>query len=202
MSFSGSATGRSWPATGSTWSCSISVSIGIRGLVRIVTSANAAIVTSGSAARTGFIRRWKMGSANHPTAAMPTGVTTPFKIKGGEKREIEVPSFVRDIAKVQVYCAWAQVLLGERAQVLHPGEQVEPDQAVVLQTILQHVGDPPLPRRHAGKTGAERRNEYGHGRLPVSSGDGFRPAETGRGSQMVEDFPLDRLTAAPIALRR
>jgi hypothetical protein len=36
-----------------------------------------------------------------------------FKIKGGEKREIEVPSFVRDIAKVQVYCAWAQVLLGE-----------------------------------------------------------------------------------------
>ena len=36
-----------------------------------------------------------------------------FKIKGGEKREIEVPSFVRDISKVQVYCAWAQVLLGE-----------------------------------------------------------------------------------------
>ena len=36
-----------------------------------------------------------------------------FKIKGGEKREIEVPAFVHDIAKVQVYCAWAQVLLGE-----------------------------------------------------------------------------------------
>ena len=36
-----------------------------------------------------------------------------FKIKGGEKREVEVPSYVRDIAKVQVYCAWAQVLLGE-----------------------------------------------------------------------------------------
>jgi hypothetical protein len=36
-----------------------------------------------------------------------------FKIKGGEKREIEVPSFVHDVAKVQVYCAWAQVLLGE-----------------------------------------------------------------------------------------
>jgi hypothetical protein len=38
-----------------------------------------------------------------------------FKIKGGggEKREIVVPSYVRDIAKVQVYCAWAEVLLGE-----------------------------------------------------------------------------------------
>jgi hypothetical protein len=36
-----------------------------------------------------------------------------FKIKGGEKREIEVPAYVHDIAKVQVYCAWAQVLLGE-----------------------------------------------------------------------------------------
>jgi hypothetical protein len=36
-----------------------------------------------------------------------------FKIKGGEKREVVVPSYVPDIAKVQVYCAWAQVLLGE-----------------------------------------------------------------------------------------
>lgn len=36
-----------------------------------------------------------------------------FKIKGGEKREVEVPAYVPDIAKVQVYCAWAQVLLGE-----------------------------------------------------------------------------------------
>jgi hypothetical protein len=41
-----------------------------------------------------------------------------FKIKGtlganAEKREIEVPSYVKDIAKVQVYCAWAQVILGE-----------------------------------------------------------------------------------------
>jgi hypothetical protein len=36
-----------------------------------------------------------------------------FKIKGGEKREVEVPAYIRDIAKVQVYCAWAQVLLGE-----------------------------------------------------------------------------------------
>jgi hypothetical protein len=36
-----------------------------------------------------------------------------FKIKGGEKREVIVPAFVHDIAKVQVYCAWAEVLLGE-----------------------------------------------------------------------------------------
>ena len=41
-----------------------------------------------------------------------------FKIKGtlgnnAEKREVEVPAYVTDIAKVQVYCAWAQVLLGE-----------------------------------------------------------------------------------------
>lgn len=38
-----------------------------------------------------------------------------FKIKGGshEKREIEVPSYIKSIAKVQVYCAWAEVLLGE-----------------------------------------------------------------------------------------
>jgi hypothetical protein len=36
-----------------------------------------------------------------------------FKIKGGEKREVEVPAYVKDIAKVQVYCAWAQILVGE-----------------------------------------------------------------------------------------
>ncbi|MEO8658161.1 MAG: hypothetical protein ABI693_06810 [Bryobacteraceae bacterium] len=36
-----------------------------------------------------------------------------FKIKGGEKREVTVPAYVPNIAKVQVYCAFAQVLLGE-----------------------------------------------------------------------------------------
>ncbi|MBN9656730.1 MAG: hypothetical protein J0H49_01050 [Acidobacteria bacterium] len=36
-----------------------------------------------------------------------------FKIKGGEKREVVVPSYVPDIAKVQVWCAFAEVLLGE-----------------------------------------------------------------------------------------
>jgi hypothetical protein len=40
-----------------------------------------------------------------------------FKIKGGngEKREISVPAYVPNIARVQVYCAWAEVLLGEAA---------------------------------------------------------------------------------------
>jgi hypothetical protein len=36
-----------------------------------------------------------------------------FKTKSGEKREVVVPSYVHDIAKVQVYCAWAEILLGE-----------------------------------------------------------------------------------------
>ena len=38
-----------------------------------------------------------------------------FKIKSGnnEKRQVSVPSYVHDVSKVQVYCAWAQVLLGE-----------------------------------------------------------------------------------------
>jgi hypothetical protein len=38
-----------------------------------------------------------------------------FKIKAGkgEKREVTVPAYVHDIVKVQVYCAWAEVLLGE-----------------------------------------------------------------------------------------
>jgi len=36
-----------------------------------------------------------------------------FKIKSGEKRQIVVPAYVSNIAKVQVYCAWAEILLGE-----------------------------------------------------------------------------------------
>jgi len=41
-----------------------------------------------------------------------------FKIKGtlggnAEKREVVVPAYVSNIVKVQVYCAWAEVLLGE-----------------------------------------------------------------------------------------
>jgi len=36
-----------------------------------------------------------------------------FKTKTGEKREIVVPAYVPNIVKVQVYCAFAEVLLGE-----------------------------------------------------------------------------------------
>lgn len=36
-----------------------------------------------------------------------------FKIKGGEKRQVTVPSYVKDVSKVQVWCAYAEVLLGE-----------------------------------------------------------------------------------------
>src|SRR3954451_17214 len=38
-----------------------------------------------------------------------------FKIKSGnnEKREVMVPGYIQNIVKVQVYCAWAEVLLGE-----------------------------------------------------------------------------------------
>src|SRR5712671_1983649 len=38
-----------------------------------------------------------------------------FKIKSGnnEKREIVAPAYIPNIVKVQVYCAWAEVLLGE-----------------------------------------------------------------------------------------
>jgi hypothetical protein len=40
-----------------------------------------------------------------------------FKVKeglgSGEKRQVVTPAYVHDIAKVEVYCAWAQVLLGE-----------------------------------------------------------------------------------------
>lgn len=38
-----------------------------------------------------------------------------LKIKGGEKRMVVVPAYIHDIAKVQVYCAWAEVVLGEAA---------------------------------------------------------------------------------------
>jgi hypothetical protein len=37
-----------------------------------------------------------------------------LKIKGDkENRTITIPSYVHDIAKVQIYCAWAEALLGE-----------------------------------------------------------------------------------------
>jgi hypothetical protein len=36
-----------------------------------------------------------------------------FKIKGGEKREVVVPAYVPNVVRVEVYCAFAQVLLGQ-----------------------------------------------------------------------------------------
>jgi hypothetical protein len=37
-----------------------------------------------------------------------------LKIKGDkENRTITIPSYVQDVAKVQIYCAWAEALLGE-----------------------------------------------------------------------------------------
>jgi len=36
-----------------------------------------------------------------------------FKIKSGTNRQIEVPTYIKDVAKVQVWCSYAEVLLGE-----------------------------------------------------------------------------------------
>ncbi len=36
-----------------------------------------------------------------------------FRIKGGTNREIMLPAYICDIAKVQVWCSFAEVLLGE-----------------------------------------------------------------------------------------
>lgn len=42
-----------------------------------------------------------------------------LRIKGGvlggekENRTIMIPSYIHDVAKVQIYCAWAEALLGE-----------------------------------------------------------------------------------------
>lgn len=37
-----------------------------------------------------------------------------LKIKGDkENRTIEVPAYIADVAKVQIWCAWAETLLGE-----------------------------------------------------------------------------------------
>ena len=39
-----------------------------------------------------------------------------LKIKGDkENRTISIPSYVHDVAKVQIYCSWAEALLGEAA---------------------------------------------------------------------------------------
>ena len=36
-----------------------------------------------------------------------------FKIKGGTNRTVEVPAYVKDVANVQIWCSFAEVVLGE-----------------------------------------------------------------------------------------
>jgi hypothetical protein len=37
-----------------------------------------------------------------------------LEVKGGKfNKQIVLPSYIRDVAKVQIWCAWAEVLLGE-----------------------------------------------------------------------------------------
>lgn len=36
-----------------------------------------------------------------------------FKVKDGTNREIVLPAYIKDVAKVQVWCSWAETLLGE-----------------------------------------------------------------------------------------
>lgn len=43
-----------------------------------------------------------------------TYLLNQFKIKGDKtNREITLPSYIKDVAKVQVWCSWAEALLGE-----------------------------------------------------------------------------------------
>jgi hypothetical protein len=49
--------------------------------------------------------------------AMSMGAMTAQSQKGGKgvliNRSITLPAYVKDVAKVQIYCAWAEALLGE-----------------------------------------------------------------------------------------
>jgi hypothetical protein len=36
-----------------------------------------------------------------------------FKVKGGTNRMIVLPSYIKDVARVQVWCSWAEANLGE-----------------------------------------------------------------------------------------
>lgn len=55
-----------------------------------------------------------------------------LKIKGDkENRTITIPSYIHDVAKVQIYCAWAEALLGEasfpKAIMTASGERMHSD---------------------------------------------------------------------------
>lgn len=49
--------------------------------------------------------------------AMSMGAMSAMGMKGGKdiqfNRSITLPAYIRDVAKVQIYCAWAEALLGE-----------------------------------------------------------------------------------------
>lgn len=42
-----------------------------------------------------------------------TYLLNQFKIKGGTNRMITLPAYIKDVAKVQVWCSFAEVVLGE-----------------------------------------------------------------------------------------
>jgi hypothetical protein len=42
-----------------------------------------------------------------------TYLLNQVKIKGGTNRMITLPAYIKDVAKVQVWCSFAEVLLGE-----------------------------------------------------------------------------------------
>ena len=42
-----------------------------------------------------------------------TYLLNQFKIKGGTNRSIVLPAYIKDVQKVQVWCSFAEVLLGE-----------------------------------------------------------------------------------------
>ena len=60
-----------------------------------------------------------------------------LKIKGDKiNRQITLPAYIHDIAKVQIWCAWAETLLGETSFVstidLHGNMLSEPAKTVIL----------------------------------------------------------------------
>jgi len=42
-----------------------------------------------------------------------TYLLNQFKVKGGTNRSITLPAYIKDVQKVQVWCSYAGVLLGE-----------------------------------------------------------------------------------------
>jgi hypothetical protein len=42
-----------------------------------------------------------------------TYLLNQFKIKGGTNRMITLPAYIKDVARVQVWCSFAEVVLGE-----------------------------------------------------------------------------------------